>query len=106
LRWREDTARLQPLTREVFWTYAVYIWVTNVCFAVLSLAAPGWLLDGTPLARAVAAYIAVYWGARLVLQVFVLDRTSAPPGLIYEVAHWVLVLLFASWTATYGLLAW
>lgn len=26
LHWKEDTARLRPLTRQVFWTYALYIW--------------------------------------------------------------------------------
>ena len=35
LRWREDVARLRPLTRQVFWTYAWYIWTTNVCFGGL-----------------------------------------------------------------------
>jgi len=25
LRWREETAKLRPLTRQVFWTYAIYI---------------------------------------------------------------------------------
>lgn len=106
LRWREDTARLRPLTREVFWTYAAYIWVTNLCFGVLSLGAPEWLLDGTPLSRALSAYIAAYWGARLVLQLFVLDRSSAPPGFVFRAAHWGLVALFASWTGTYAWLVW
>jgi hypothetical protein len=106
LSWREDTARLRPLTREVFWTYAAYIWITNLCFGVLSVAAPEWLLDGTPLSRALSAYIAVYWGTRLVLQLFVLDRSSAPPGLVFRAAHWVLVALFASFSGTYALLAW
>lgn len=106
LRWREDTSRLRPLTREVFWTYAAYIWVTNLCFGIISLAAPEWLLDGTPLARAVSAYIAAYWGARLLLQLFVLDRSGAPAGLVFRVAHWGLSALFASWTATYALLVW
>src|SRR5262245_3841914 len=26
LGWREETARMQPLTRQIFWTYAGYIW--------------------------------------------------------------------------------
>ena len=32
LRWPEDLAKLRPLTRQVFWTYAGYIWATNLAF--------------------------------------------------------------------------
>ena len=35
LRWREQTARLDTLTRQVFWTYAGYILVINLCFGGL-----------------------------------------------------------------------
>jgi len=35
LRWREQTARLDMLTRQVFWTYAGYILVINLCFGGL-----------------------------------------------------------------------
>ena len=52
LRWREDTAKLRPLTRQVFWTYAIYIWCTNLAFGLASLR-PSWLLDRSPLATGV-----------------------------------------------------
>ena len=32
LHWREETAGLVPLTRQVFWTYAGYIFATNLAF--------------------------------------------------------------------------
>ena len=57
LRWGDDVAKLRPLTRQVFWTYAGYIWGTNLCFGLISTLAPGWLLDGSPLAAAVTAFI-------------------------------------------------
>ncbi len=75
LGWREETMRLSRLTRQVFWTYSIYIWGTNVCLGALSAFAPAWLLDGSPLARAVCGYTALYWGARLLLQLFCYDRT-------------------------------
>ena len=105
LRWGPDTAKLRPLTRQVFWTYAAYIWVTNVCFGVVSTFAPGWLLDGSPLARAVTGYIAVYWGARLLVQFFYFDRSEAPPGAIYKVGEVLLVGLFVFLTVVYGYVA-
>ncbi len=50
LGWREETAKLRPLTRHVFWTYAAYIFIAHVCFGLLSALAPRLLLDGSPLA--------------------------------------------------------
>ncbi len=102
LRWKEDTAKLQPLTRQVFWIYAGYIWSTNVAFGLLSVLAPERLLDRTPLARAVAGFIAAYWGVRLLLQFVVLDRKSAPPGAVFRVAEGALVALFVGCTLVYG----
>ena len=43
LHWREETAKLNPLTHHVFWTYAAYIWTTNLSFGLLSVSAPSWL---------------------------------------------------------------
>ena len=102
LRWREDTARLRPLTRQIFWTYAGYIWSFHVCFGLLSLLAPEWLLDRTPLAAAVCGFIAVYWAVRLVLQFTWLDRSDAPRGAIFVAAEVALVSLFAGLVLTYG----
>lgn len=105
LRWGDDTAKLRPLTRQVFWTYAAYIWVTNICFGVVSTFAPEWLLDRSPLARAVTGYIVVYWGSRLLVQFFYFDRTEAPPGAIYKVGEVLLVGLFIFLRAVFGYVA-
>jgi hypothetical protein len=102
LRWSDDTAKLRPLTRQVFWTYAAYIWVTNICFGAVSAFAPDWLLDGSPLARVVTAYITVYWGARVLVQLSYYDRSEAPPGAFYRLAEVALVGLFIFLTAVYG----
>jgi hypothetical protein len=105
LRWGDDTAKLRPLTRQVFWTYATYIWVTNVCFGLLSTIAPEALLDGGVLTRAVNAYITAYWGARLLVQFIYFDRSEAPDGFIYKLGEVALVSLFVYLTAVYGYLA-
>jgi hypothetical protein len=102
LRWAEETAKLRPLTRQVFWTYAGYIWATNLCFGLLSALAPQWLLDRTPLACVVCGFIAAYWGARLVIQFVYFDRSEAPPGLWGKAAEAALVCLFVFPTAVYG----
>ena len=105
LRWSEDLARLRPLTRQIFWTYAGYIWATNLAFGLVSACAPGWLLDRTPLTGAVCGFIATYWGARLVVQFAYFDRSDAPKGPLFAVGEAALVGLFVLLTVVYGSLA-
>jgi hypothetical protein len=105
LGWRAETAKLRPLTRQVFWTYAGYIWFTNLCFGLLSTFAPAWLLDRSPLAGVVAGFIATYWAARVVIQFTCFDRTDVPPGRWVRVAEAALVGLFVYLTLVYGLAA-
>ena len=52
-----------------------------------------------------AAFIAVYWGARLTLQFTCFDRSAAPPGRFYELAEVALVGLFVYLTLLYAVLA-
>ena len=78
LKWREELANVRPLTRQVFWTYAGYIWTTNVCFGLVSVLMPGELLAGTPLGAAVCGFITLYWLARVVIQFVYFDLRDAP----------------------------
>jgi len=106
LHWREEVGKMRRLTQTVVTTYAFYILGTNFAFGLLSTWKPGWLLDGSGLARAVAGFIAAYWGIRLVLQFTYYDRTDAPPGRMYRVAEAALVTLFLYWATVYGYVAW
>lgn len=101
LRWREDTAKLRPLTRQVFWTYAIYIWATNLAFGLVSLQ-PTWLLDHSPLAACVTGFTAAYWIGRVLIQFFYFDRSDAPSGLHVRVAEIGLVGLFVFLSLVYG----
>ena len=102
LGWREETARLKPLTRQVFWTYASYILGFHVAFGLLSLLAPAALLDGSMLARTVCAFIAVYWLVRLTLQFTAFDRSVADGRLLFRFAEVAYVSAFAYLVLVYG----
>jgi hypothetical protein len=101
LRWSEDTARLRPLTRQVFWTYAAYIWATNLSFGLVSLR-PDWLLDRSPLASCVTGFIAAWWVGRIFIQFCYFDRSDAPPGLYVRLAEVALVALFVFLALVYS----
>ncbi len=102
LRWREETAKLRPLTRQVFWTYAAYIWAFNLAFGLVSLR-PAWLLDRSPLAASVSGFICTYWVGRILIQFFYFDRRDAPPGWHVRLAEVALVALFAYLATVYFL---
>jgi hypothetical protein len=105
LKGEKEIAKLRPIFRNLFLTYAAYILTINICFGVLSLLRPEWLLDGTPLARAVAGFITAYWGIRLSLEFLYYDRSARPPGTLWMLAEWLLVGLFAYLTGVYGYIA-
>ncbi|MGZ8781078.1 MAG: hypothetical protein ACXW31_14245 [Thermoanaerobaculia bacterium] len=75
------------MTRQVFWTYASYIMGIHVAFGLLSLLAPGALLDGSLLARSVCGFIAVYWLVRLTLQFVAFDRSVAAGRPLFRFAE-------------------
>jgi hypothetical protein len=102
LHWADDLAKVRPLTRQVFWTYAGYIWATNVSFGLLSLLAPAALVAGGVLPAAVCGFITLYWLARVVIQFTYFDRSAAPPGWIFKVGEVALVATFVALTAIYG----
>lgn len=103
LRWREETARLRPLLRRLFWVYAGYILGFHVAFGLLSVAGAGWLLDGSALATAVTGFIAAYWGARLLIQFLVFKRSDdVPEGVVFRLAEVALVALFVFLTLVYA----
>src|SRR4051812_26059554 len=74
LGWKTELLKLRPLTRQVFWTYAGYIWCTNVAFGLVSTLLPAALLDGSPLAVCVTGFIMLYWWARCLVQWCYFDR--------------------------------
>jgi hypothetical protein len=102
LGWPEETRKLRPLTRQVFWSYAGYICISNLCFGLLSVILPESLVNGTSLAAAVTGFIALWWAARVVIQFTYFDRSDAPKGTRYLVAEGILVLLFLCLMIVYG----
>lgn len=102
LEWKKELGSLKPLNRQIFTTYAGYILTMNLLFGLLALIAPGLLLDETPLAAIVCGFIFAYWGVRLVLQFVYYDNSVKPPGLVYTLAEWCFVAMFAYFTAVFG----
>lgn len=104
LRWDEELSRLPRLLRQMCNVYQAYTGATIAALGLVSLCCAPDLVSGTPLARAVCAYIALFWGVRLVLQ-----RTyDFAPHLktpLLRVGYHGLTVLFIVFVTFYGWLA-
>lgn len=102
LRWQEGLKPLSTLLRQMFWTYAGYIWAINLCFGLISLFGPHILLDHSPLATMVCAFMGVYWLTRIIIQWTYFDISELPQSTFNTVAKWLLEILFIALTVVYG----
>ena len=73
-RYRENLAKVSPVVREVFAVQNGYIVLIQVAFATLCFAFAGELASGRPLPRYLCAFLALFWGLRLPIQLFYYDR--------------------------------
>ncbi len=107
LHWRTDLASLHPFNRKLMWVYGGFTMFTVVAFGVLTLVLHQELLRGDRTALGLAAFIGVYWTARLVVDFTYYDHRDWPPGRAFTVGHILLTTLIASLAATYvGLVVW
>jgi hypothetical protein len=105
MNWRTELASLSRLHRQMYWVYGGYVVLSIVAFALLSLLNSTELASGTPLARGVCLYIAVFWGIRLVLQ-GIFDVKPHLTTWWLKLGYLMLSLLFAGFAAIYGWAAW
>ncbi len=102
LNWKAELVKVRPLIRQIFWTYAFYILVTNFCFGLLSLFAYRDLCNGSTLAVLVSGFIAAYWISRVSVQFFYFDRSDFPKSKLHLLGEVVLVTLFITLSIVYS----
>lgn len=102
LNWRPELAKVQPLIKQMFWTYAAYILVINLCFGLLSVFDFTELINGSKLAMLITGFIAIYWISRVLIQFFYFDRANFPAGKWNKLAEVLLVSLFVFLSVVYS----
>lgn len=73
LDWKASLDKLDRLSRQLVWVHGVFIVIVIIGFGLLSILFANDLVTGAPLARGVSFFIALFWGARLIVQFFVFD---------------------------------
>ena len=100
LQWQRDLASLPTLHRQMYWTYGGYVVLGIVALGGISLGCAHELASGTPLARAVCVYGAIFWGVRLALQA-VFDVKPYLTRWWLKAGYHLLTVLFLLFTVTY-----
>ena len=104
LGWHEALGRVSKLLRQMGQVYHYYTAGTIVAMGFVSIFCAFDLVSGTPLARAICAYIALFWIVRLGVQLFYDFKPHVnAPGL--KLAYHALSALFVAFGLLYGWLA-
>jgi len=101
LRWSSDLQTLPRMLRQLFLVYASYVVAAIVVFGVTSIVFAGDLAADTSGARTICGLIALFWGARLALQL-VFDVRSYLKAWWIKLGFHSLTVLFIAFTVTYG----
>ena len=104
LDWRRELRVLPNLLRQMYWVYGGYVVLAIVAFGAMSAFNSKELAGRTPLARGMCAYIAVFWGVRLLLQA-VFDANTYLTRWWLRAGYMLLTMLFAAFTVIYTLAA-
>ncbi len=107
LGWKTELAKLSPFNRKLMWTYGGFTVLTIVAFGTLTLALHNELLRGDRAALGLAAFIGVFWAARVAVDAMYFRHADWPQGTSFVVGHILLTTLFIALAATYlGLVMW
>lgn len=70
---RGHIAGLPPFIQRLFWVYYAFIGLCLISFGLITVTFAGTLAAGGGLARAVCAFLAVFWTVRLIAATFIFD---------------------------------
>ena len=101
LSWKDDLRPLSKLHRQMYWVYGGYVVLAILAFGILSLVCAEEIASRSWLARGLAAYIALFWGIRLVLQA-VFDVREHLTTWWLKAGYRLLSVLFLAFTLLFG----
>jgi hypothetical protein len=102
LDWRRNLAGLHPFLRKLFWVYGVFILLVIIAFATLTFLHTDAMAAGEPVARSLSTFIAIFWAARLLVQLVVFDARPFLTNWFYKLGYHALTVIFAALVFIYG----
>ena len=102
LDWRKNLAVLHPFLRKLFWVYGVFVVMVIIAFAVLTFRHADAMAAREPVARSLCLFIAIFWGARLLVQFAIFDARPFLTNWFCKTGFHALTIIFAFLTFVYG----
>lgn len=103
---RQHISGLPPFIRRLFWVYYAFIGLCLVSFGLLTVTFAGTLAAGSDLARAVCAFLAVFWMVRLLAATFVFDVRPYLTSGWWRLGYQATNVAFAYLPMVYAWVAW
>lgn len=100
--WREETARLSLLNRQIFYVHTFFVCLILVLFGLLSLFFASELLRGDSFSRAISGGISAFWFMRLLAQLFVYDSALWKGKAFETTVHIAFIFLWIGLTSVYA----
>jgi hypothetical protein len=101
LGWKTEFSKLGKFNQKIFWTYGGYIVFCIVSFALVDLFLGQSLMDSHPSSVAIAAFIALFWSGRVIIDFVYFKHDDWPKGDIFVVGHTCLTALFCCLALTH-----
>ncbi len=99
MRWRENLEKTETVFRQVFVIHCVFLLACVMAMALLCLLAPQMLL-GNGLGRALVGFMALFWGARVLVQIFYYEPSIKRQfpffNLLFTTAFTYLAMIFSA----------
>jgi hypothetical protein len=102
LNWKTELKKLDQLTQHIIWTHGGYVWLTILAFGLVSVLFPNELIASRPLGPAISAFIALFWGIRLIIQLFYFNARPYLTDWKLKIGYYGLTVCFLYFTAVYG----
>ena len=102
MKWDTHLAKLPLMLRQMFWVYGVFIVLVIVSFGTLTLMNAPEMAAGQGVGRGLSVVIAIFWAARLGVQLFIFDVGPFLTNWFYRLGYHLLTLAFVILVSIYG----
>lgn len=102
LNWKTSLKVLDPVSQHVIWVHGTIVFMTIITFGLFSVFLADEMAAGTTLAKAICAFIAIFWGSRLVAQFFLFDPKEYLTNWFLKLGYHGLTVVFFYHTIVYG----
>jgi uncharacterized membrane protein len=102
LDWNQSLGKLDRLSRQLIWVHGAFIVLVIIGFGLIALLMTAELAAGSRLARAMCAFIALFWTCRLLVQFFVFDAGAYLTNRLLKIGYHGLTAVFIYQAVVFG----